>query len=118
MFEVTIKEIKMTRKNACISSGLNTATNATIMISTTGGMLHGVMAIVNTTADPIVIIYDNSSARAGNIIYRRQVDSSVQGKGGLETFPNPVAFIHGCALSVTGTDGADGAIVYVAPKGA
>ena len=105
----------MIPKQSCLSSGIKTATDAAIPISTVAGKLVGVSLIVGTTSDPIVVVYDNASARTGTVLYKRKIDSSLEGFGGLETLPTPVVFQSGCVLSVTGTDGADAAIVYFAP---
>lgn len=96
----------------CISSDVKTATDAAIVISTTAGNLMAVQMVVNTTSDPTVIIYDNNSTRTGAIIYKRKIDSSVEGLGRFDSFPDSVVFSSGCVLSVTGTDGADEAIVF------
>lgn len=97
---------------ACLSSGINTATNAAIVIASTAGKLHGVQIVVKTTSDPIVIIYDNATVRSGNVLYKRRIDSSVEGLTRIDLFPNPVVFSSGCVLSCTGTDGADESIIF------
>ncbi|KKN51699.1 hypothetical protein LCGC14_0619860 [marine sediment metagenome] len=106
----------MGKINACLSSDVKTASDAAIVIATTAGKLCGAQLIVKSTADPTLIIYDNASARSGTVLYKRKVDSSVEGLGKTDAFI-PVIFKSGCTISYTGTDGADEAIVFYVTEG-
>ena len=95
---------------ACISSDEITATEATYAGH---GILWGVQVISNLSADPTVIIYDNTSAAAPKL-FEKVLDIDVEGYGRLCTFPKGIAFKTGLYTAVT-TTGAS-CILYYQPE--
>jgi len=97
-----------------VTYGLSSAklTVGTTIVATTGGNYHGISVIAGTSAKATIIIYDNASTTAGNIL---DIFTVTQDKNAWIDRYIPVKAKNGITVSITGT-GANGAI-WFSPKG-
>ena len=106
----------MALKQFSVPSGLITASgSAVLLVATTAGALASVTPVIATTGDLSIIAYDSTVA-AGVVLYKRQIDSSLEGKGRCESFSFPIVFTKGLTFTITGT-APDGATVAWVPAG-